>query len=215
MHIVTKTISGKPYLYLAWHEQLGDKRAKRYQYLGKSPRAAVKKLSTLDIADKDRLINSLDGDVWETPVSFLGLVGAVMGGIDLDPATKPSNPTGADRFYTKDDDGLTQPWAGRVYLNPPYSKPAPFLLRLIESYRAGLVTEAIALCKQGVLSNKGTCKPIAETAAAVCLWQGRLNFTHSRAKDRGNSANFDVTAIYWGSQADRFREVFSPHGAVR
>lgn len=215
MHIVTKTISGKPYLYLSWNERLENKRVKRYQYLGKSPRAAVKKLASLDIPDKDKLIDSLDGDLWETPASFLGLVRAVMGGIDLDPATKPSNPTGATWFYTKDDDGLTQHWDGRVYLNPPYSKPAPFLLRLIESYQSGRVTEAIALCKQGVLSNKGTCKPIAETAAAVCLWQGRLNFTHSRTKDNGNSANFDVTAIYWGNQVDRFREVFSSYGSVR
>ncbi len=103
---------------------------------------------------------------------------------------------------------------GKVYMNPPYSKPAPFILKLIQSHQSGAVPEAIALCKQGVLSNKATCRPIAESRSAVCLWEGRLNFTHSKAKDNGRGANFDVTAIYWGSNPDRFREVFSPHGAV-
>lgn len=47
-----------------------------------------------------------------------------LGHFDLDPAT-PENPRWrtADMMYTKRDDGLKQEWFGRVFLNPPYSRP--------------------------------------------------------------------------------------------
>lgn len=49
---------------------------------------------------------------------------------DLDVASPP-HPTHVpcDRYYTQADDGLTQPWHGRVWLNPPYSKPSPWVER--------------------------------------------------------------------------------------
>jgi hypothetical protein len=40
---------------------------------------------------------------------------------DLDPCSPMSGPTTpAAKHYTKQDDGLRQPWAGTVWLNPPY-----------------------------------------------------------------------------------------------
>jgi hypothetical protein len=37
-----------------------------------------------------------------------------------------------DRFFTKEEDGLSQPWEGRVWMNPPYSKVTPWARRFIE-----------------------------------------------------------------------------------
>lgn len=59
-------------------------------------------------------------DEWYTPIEFLNCFGH----FDTDPACpKNAKYKTADVMYTKDDNGLVQEWKGRVWLNPPYSKP--------------------------------------------------------------------------------------------
>lgn len=53
---------------------------------------------------------------------------------DLDVAAPPGGPwhVPADRYYTAEDDGLTSPWDGLVWCNPPYSKFRPWVDRWAE-----------------------------------------------------------------------------------
>lgn len=42
------------------------------------------------------------------------------GGFTLDVAAASHN-TKCERYYTREDDGLSKPWVGRIWCNPPYS----------------------------------------------------------------------------------------------
>ena len=53
---------------------------------------------------------------------------------DLDVAAPPGGVAWipAKRYYTKADDGLSQPWEGKVWCNPPYSKATPWVEKMID-----------------------------------------------------------------------------------
>jgi phage N-6-adenine-methyltransferase len=53
---------------------------------------------------------------------------------DLDVASPPGGVSWvpADRFLTMAEDGLSAPWSGRVWMNPPYSNATPWVRRFIE-----------------------------------------------------------------------------------
>src|SRR5215207_223852 len=58
---------------------------------------------------------------WPTPQDFFDQMSAEFGPFDLDPCATPENAKCA-RYFTRADDGLAQPWSGRVFLNPPYGR---------------------------------------------------------------------------------------------
>lgn len=64
--------------------------------------------------------STISSDEWYTPKSIIDSLGK----FDLDPCA-PVNPLWetASVMFNKNDDGLSKEWCGRVWLNPPYSRP--------------------------------------------------------------------------------------------
>ena len=59
-------------------------------------------------------------DDWETPKEFFEKLNQEFN-FDLDPCCSEITAK-CEKFYTKEDDGLIQPWFGSVYMNPPYGR---------------------------------------------------------------------------------------------
>lgn len=60
---------------------------------------------------------------WPTPDAYFKQIEAEFGPFDLDPAATAENAK-ACKFYTEEEDGLKQPWFGRVWVNCPYGRNA-------------------------------------------------------------------------------------------
>lgn len=58
---------------------------------------------------------------WPTPQALFDELSAVYGGFTLDPCATPENAK-CPQFFTKEQDGLRQPWFGKVFMNPPYGR---------------------------------------------------------------------------------------------
>ena len=59
-------------------------------------------------------------DMWETPQDFFDALVQEFH-FTLDVCATPENAK-CERYYTQKDDGLSQPWNGVVWCNPPYGR---------------------------------------------------------------------------------------------
>ncbi len=163
-----------------------------------------------------QLINASTNNEWYTPRRYLDAVHAVMGGIDLDPASNAiaNKNVRAAAYYTIDDDGFTKEWRGRVWLNPPYGKEAGksnqarWSRRLLEQYRAGTVTQAVLLVN-AVPSNTWFA-PLWDFP--ICFTDHRIRF--DKAEDDRKDPTHSNALVYLGPNVQRFDDVFSAFGVV-
>ena len=58
---------------------------------------------------------------WRTPPRFFQKMNELFGPFTLDAAANDENHL-CEKYYTEKDNGLLQPWTGRVWNNPPYGK---------------------------------------------------------------------------------------------
>lgn len=68
----------------------------------------------------NRVLFSSKSENWETPTQFFQALDAEFH-FDLDVCALPENAK-CSRYYTPEDDGLSQPWNGTVWCNPPYGR---------------------------------------------------------------------------------------------
>ena len=172
----------------------------------KNPEEAPAKLGT------HQLISQSNSNEWYTPKEYVEAARAVMGGIDLDPASNDiaQRWIKAAKYHTKDTDGLSQSWSGRVWLNPPWGRLAgEFVANLIEEFRAGRVTEFVTLVNAHS----------TDAQWFQALWDGILCFTdhrinyHSETEVTNGSTHGSVF-VYFGPNERAFIDAFARWGTI-
>lgn len=172
---------------------------------------AADKLARLPVEEqKDNLIVTkyTGNEEWYTPKKYIDMAREVLGRIDIDPASNPfaNQVVQATTYYTKEDDGLTKEWQGKMWLNPPYSSIiAEFINKTCNSD-----VEAI------VLTNNSTdTKWFAQAANncdAICFTYGRINFYDDT--DKKSSPTNGQAFFYFGDNVNKFNQVFKDIGFV-
>lgn len=147
---------------------------------------------------------------WYTPKEFIEAATAVMGCIDLDPASSEiANKTvGAKQIYTIEDNGLEKPWFGNIWLNPPYASD------LIGKFADKLVDELKHIKQAIVLVNNATetewFYTMVTQATAVCFPRSRVKF-YTPSGTIGAPLQGQAI-LYFGPDVNRFINVFDEKG---
>lgn len=120
-------------------------------------------------------------DEWLTPPEII----KALGSFDLDPCAPINRPWDtANCHYTIGDNGLVQPWFGRVWCNPPYGLKAAKLLERLADHGNGI---ALIFART---ETRMFFDHVWGRSDAVLFIEGRLHFHHvdgTRAKANGGA----------------------------
>lgn len=164
----------------------------------------------------DNIEKPMKSNEWYSPTKYVDAAREVMGAIDLDPAScEMANRTvKATRYYTQVDNGLIQPWYGRVWCNPPYGKiygtegTTSFVSKLIQEYKQGNIQQAIILTMMGMYANWF----FRLLEYHVCFLEEKPIFY--RPDGTNGKLGFAACCTYLGSNETKFIEVFSQFGRI-
>ena len=136
---------------------------------------------------------SSKNQTWQTPPALLASVlqAANYPEFDLDPCSpRPDGPVPATIRWTEADDGLSRPWRGLVFVNPPYSRALPrWVAKCWTEANAGAVVVGLVPSRT---DTRWWHDHVAGEADVIML-KGRLKFGGGR-----HAAPFPSAIVVWG-----------------
>jgi ParB family chromosome partitioning protein len=182
----------------------------------KTPQEARKAAREILKAEKKVHVSHNSGEnEWYTPAVYIKAAVEAMGGIDTDPASSEiANKTvGAGVYYTEEQDGTSQKWSGRVWMNPPYSQPQ--IARFAEAVSSKI--DDCEIEQACVLVNNATetawFQRMLASCSAICFPKSRIKFLDPHGKPSGAPLQGQAI-IYMGPDAQSFRAAFECFGPV-
>lgn len=129
---------------------------------------------------------------WWTPPDVLRALGVVF---DLDPCAPPlpAAPWLPERRYSLPQDGLSLPWEGRVWLNPPYGPRTVDWLRRLAQHGDGV---ALVFAR----TDTAWWHEVVPCATAVTFVSGRLAFIREGAEMRSGNSGAPSALLAFGDE---------------
>lgn len=133
---------------------------------------------------------AMKNDEWLTPPEIV----RALGEFDLDPCAPIVRPWSTARaHYTIEDDGLAKPWAGRVWLNPPFGREAVRWLRRLCDHGNGV---ALVPARTETAMFFETVWPVAK---AVLFIKGRPHFHYVCGRRAPFNSGAPIALIAYGA----------------
>jgi len=152
---------------------------------------------------------------WYTPEVYIEAARKTMGSIDTDPASSDIANTivKAVTYYTAEDDGRQKPWAGNVWLNPPYAQPliSQFCQLLVQKYKGGETRQACVLVNNATETN--FYQDMLRECSSVCFIKGRVKFVDEAGIESGAPLQ-GQTVLYFGPNRKMFAKCFAGFGVI-
>lgn len=168
-----------------------------------------------EIQQKPHVSFNSGNNEWYTPDKYISAARAVMGEIDLDPASSEiaNRAVRATVYFTEQDDGLRFSWDGRVWMNPPYSGDVigKFCDKLVLHFSNGEITEAIVLVNNA--TETGWFQALLSEASSVCFPRQRIKFIDMQGNPSGAPLQGQAI-LYFGENSEGFVHEFSVFGKV-
>lgn len=148
-------------------------------------------------------------DEWGTPGWIWRPLSEALNGFDLDPASGAErNPIADEQFTGPPDgtDGLSEPWHGDVWVNPPFSDMGDWTEKARNEARRDEVDTVWFLMPNRSATGYYHNDFIQEAALKV-EFQGRVDFD-TTADNGGSGAPFPVIIVVFGDPPDIPDDVF-------
>lgn len=170
--------------------------------------------TTAGVPRKAFVTNNSGKNEWYTPAKIIEAARAVLGEIELDPATSEiANKTvKASEYFTEEDDALSLDWPpSKIWMNPPYARGlvSDFIDKLLISVSEG--SEAIVLVNNATETD--WFQRLADASSAICLHKGRVRYATPDGDDSGAPLQGQAI-VYLGPDALPFAKQFSEMGVV-
>lgn len=142
---------------------------------------------------------------WYTPRKLI----EPLGSFDLDPCAPSVNHWTAAKCLTKVTDGLSVPWSGRVWLNPPYGPETTFWIQRLADHGRGT---ALVFART---ETEWFYSQVWQRATALLFLKGRVKFLRQDGTAGMNAAAPSVLIAYGADDADILSNCEIPGGFVR